>query len=199
ASAVPGTKIVIVGQSGTRVTLDGTETLPIVVPANVTIATTGGPIRLNLPPSGDITLANVAGFQLGGDLAESAPDPAAPITIDGGSNLSGIAIGVSPGSGKSASLSYVTVQSTGGHGIAVSSGTLAIGPGVTVTGAGTGSAGKRRDGLNVAKGTVNITVGSGQAPSTFNNNTQHGIYVTGSGVVNVSGVPVITPTPNGQG
>jgi hypothetical protein len=56
---------------------------------------------------------------------------------------------------------------------------------------------KRRDGLNVAGGTVNIAVGAGQAPSSFNNNTQHGIYVTGSGIVNITGVP-ITP-PNGQG
>ena len=70
-----------------------------------------------------------------------------PSTAD--RNSSGIGIGVSPGAGKSASLSYVTVQNTGGHGIAVSSGTLAIGQGVTVTGAGTAL--KRRDGLNVAR------------------------------------------------
>jgi hypothetical protein len=93
--------------------------------------------------------------------------------------MSGIGIGVAPGAGKSAALSYVTVQNTGGHGIAVSNGTLAIGEGVTVSGAGTGS--KRRDGLNIAGGLVNITVTSGQAPSTFNNNSQHGIYVTGAG------------------
>jgi hypothetical protein len=152
---------------------------------------------VNLPASADSSLGNVAGFQLGGDLAAIAPDPAAPVTIDGASNTSGIGIGVSPGTGKSASLAYVSVQNTGGHGIAVSNGTLTIGQGVTVSGAGTAS--KRRDGLNVAGGLVNITVTAGQAPSTFNNNTQNGIYVTGAGVINITGFPVIVPAPNGQG
>jgi hypothetical protein len=195
--AAAGTQIIIVGRGGQTVPLDGTETLPIIVPANVTIATQAGPIRVDLPPSADSSLGNVAGFQLGGDQAAIAPDPSAPITIDGGTNMSGIGIGVAPGAGKSAALSYVTVQNTGGHGIAVSNGTLAIGEGVTVSGAGTGS--KRRDGLNIAGGLVNITVTSGQAPSTFNNNSQHGIYVTGAGVVNITGFPVIVPAPNGQG
>jgi hypothetical protein len=142
-------------------------------------------------------MGNIAGFQLGGDLAALAPDPAAPITIDGGANSSGIGIGVSPGNGKSAALSYVTVQNTGGHGIAVTNGTLSIAQGVTVTGAGTVL--KRRDGLNIAGGLVNITVTNGQAPTTFNNNTQHGIYVTGAGVINITGFPVTVPAPNGQG
>jgi hypothetical protein len=195
--AVPGTQIIIVGQSGTTVTLTASESLPIVVPANVTIASKDGPIRVNLPASSDPNFGNVAGFQLGGDLAAIAPDPAAPITIDGSTNTSGIGIGVSPGSGRSAALSYVVVQNTGGHGIAVSNGSLVVGPGVNVSGAG--STTKRRDGLNVAGGSVAISVVSGQAPSTFNNNTQHGIYVTGAGVVNISGVPVIVPAPNGQG
>ena len=79
----------------------------------------------------------------------------------------------------------------------MTNGTLSIGAGVAATKAGTG--GKRRDGLNVAGGTVNIAVGAGQAPTTFNGNSQHGIYVTGSGVVNILGLPVITPAPNGQG
>jgi hypothetical protein len=194
--AAPGTQIVIVGRSGQTVTLDVNEALPIVVPANVTIATSDGAIRVNLPASGDPNVGNVAGFQLGGDLATLAPNAAAPLVIDGG-NLSGIGISVAPGVGKRAALSYVTVQNSGGHGIAVSNGTVTIGQGVTVTGAGT--AVRRRDGLNVAGGIVNVAVASGQAPTAFNNNTQHGIYVTGSGVVNISGVPVTAPTPNGQG
>ncbi|HXU04945.1 MAG TPA: hypothetical protein VN903_28480, partial [Polyangia bacterium] len=195
--AAPGTQIIIVGQSGQTVPLHGTEGLPIIVPANVTIATQAGPIRVNLPASSDPNLGNVAGFQLGGDLATIAPDPSAPITIDGGSNSSGIGIGVSPGSGKAAAVSYVTIQNTGGHGVAVSNGTLSIGQGVVVTGAGT--AAKRRDGLNIAGGLVNIVVGNGQAPSMFNNNSQHGIYVTGAGVINITGFPVTVPAPNGQG
>ena len=168
-----GTQIIVVGQSGQSVSLDAGETLPIIVPTNVTIATQNGPIRVNLPASSDPNLGNVAGFQLGGDQAAIAPDPAAPITIDGGRRPPASASASSPGAGKSASLSYVIVQNTGGHGIAVSSGTLAIGQGVTVTGAGT--AVKRRDGLNIGGGLVNIMVNSGQAPTAFNNNTQDGI------------------------
>src|SRR4029079_2660197 len=38
-----------------------------------------------------------------------------------------------------------------------------------------------------------------QAPTTFNNNTQHGIYVTGADIVNITGFPVTVPAPNGQG
>jgi hypothetical protein len=191
---VPGTQIVIVGRSGQTTTLAASEMLPIVIPASVTVVTSDGAIRLNLPASSDPTFGNVAGFRLAGTLLPSA---AAPLVIDGGSNLSGIGIGVSTGTGQTASLSYVTVQNTGGHGIAVSNGTLAIGQGVVVTGAGTAT--RRRDGLNIAGGVVNIAVAAGQAPTQFNNNTQHGIYVTGAGVVNVSGVPVTTPSPNGQG
>ncbi|HEY5091618.1 MAG TPA: hypothetical protein VIK30_16680, partial [Polyangia bacterium] len=193
--AVGGTQIVIVGQSGQTVVLDAGESLPIVVPSNVAIATVNGPIRLNLPASVDPNFGNIAGFQLGGDQASIVPDAAAPITIDGAAQTSGIGIGVAPGAGKTTAISYVTVQNTGGNGIAVSNGTLNLGQGVTVTGAGTAL--KRRDGLNVAGGTVNINVAAGKAPTAFNNNTQHGIYVTGAAVVNILGVPV-SPA-NGQG
>ena len=64
---------------------------------------------------------------------------------------------------------------------------------------GAGTALKRRDGLNIAGGLVNIMVTSGQAPTAFNNNTQHGIYVTGAAVINITGFPVTVPAPNGQG
>jgi hypothetical protein len=187
-----GTKIVIVGQSGQTVALDVGETLPIVVPANVAISTKLGPIRLTMPSGADTSFG---GFRLVGDQAVIAPDPAAPITIDGASNSSGIGVGVSPGAGKTTAISYVTVQNSGGNGIAVANGTLNIGQGVTVTNAG--SASKHHDGLNVAGGTVNIIVGAGQATTSFTNNSEHGIYVTGTAVLNVSGVPV-SPA-NGQG
>ena len=181
-----------------RVPLDASETLPIIVPANVTITTQDGPIRVNLPASGDPNLANVAGFQLARRPARDRARSGGAVTIDGGSqHAPGIGIGVSPGAGKTASLSYVIVQNTGGHGIAVSNGTLAIGQGVTVTGAGTAL--KRRDGLNVAGGTVNIVVTAGQAPTAFNNNTQHGIYVTGAAVINIAGFPVTCRRPTGRG
>jgi hypothetical protein len=195
--AVAGTQIIIVGQAGQTTALDVSETLPIVVPANVIISTKTGPVRVTLPASGDSNFANVAGFQLGGDQSGIAPDPAAPLTIDGSANTSGIGISVSPGAGKVASLSYVTVQNTGGHGIQMGNGTLNVGQGVTSKGAG--SAAKRRDGLNISGGTANVVVSAGQATTSFINNTQQGIYVTGTGVLNVTGVPVISPAPNGQG
>ena len=59
--------------------------------------------------------------------------------------------------------------------------------GVTVTNAG--STAKHHDGMNVSGGTVNIAVSAGQAATSFSNNTQHGIYVTGTAVVNIAGVP----------
>jgi len=186
-----GTKIVIVGVSGQTTVLAG-ETFPIVVPANVAISTKLGPIRLNMPSGSDTSFG---GFQLVGDQSVIAPDPSAPITIDGASNSSGIGIAVSPGAGKITAVSYVTVQNSGGNGIAVTNGTLNIGQGVTVTNAG--SASKHHDGLNVAGGTVNIVVPAGQIATSFTNNTEHGIYVTGAAVLNVSGVPVVPA--NGQG
>jgi hypothetical protein len=186
-----GTKIVVVGVSGMTTFLGG-ETLPIVVPANVAISTKDGPIRLNLPAGSD---SSFGGFRLVGDQSVIAPDPSAPITIDGSSNSSGIGIAVSPGAGKTTAISYVTVQNSGGNGIAVTNGTLNIGQGVTVTNAG--SASKRHDGLNIAGGTVNIAVPAGQTTTSFTNNTEHGIYVTGAAVLNITGVPVLPP--NGQG
>jgi hypothetical protein len=149
---------------------------------------------VNLPAASDTAFG---GFRLVGDQAVIAPDPSAPLTIDGTANTSGIGIGVSPGNGKTASISYVTIQNTGGTGIAMTNGTLNIFQGVTVTNAG--STTKHHDGLNVSGGTVNISVSVGQASTSFSNNTQHGIYVTGTAVVNVSGVPVTSPAPNGQG
>src|SRR4029079_19339347 len=123
ASASRATQMFAWGRNGQTVTLDATEVLPIIVPANVTVATQAGPIRVNLPASSDVNLGNVCACQLGGDQPTSPPDPAAPIPIDGASNSSGIAIGVSPGAGKSAALSYVNVQNTGGAGIRVAHGT----------------------------------------------------------------------------
>ena len=70
------------------------------MPANVTVATKNGPIRAQPAGQRRPHFGNVAGFQLGGDLAAIAPDPAAPLTIDGGANTSGIGIGVSPGAAR---------------------------------------------------------------------------------------------------
>jgi hypothetical protein len=195
--AVPGTQIVVVGSASVTISLDPSEIMPIVVPANVTISTKTGPIHVTLPVTGDPNFGNISGFQLSGDQSGITPDPSAPLILDGSTNTSGIGIGVAPGNNKTAILTYVTVQNTGGHGIVVTNGTLNVGQGVTSKGAGT--AVKKRDGLNISGGTVNINVGSGQAPTSFLNNTQHGIYVTGAAVLNINGSPVVSPSPNGQG
>src|SRR5262249_25078295 len=157
--AVPGTQIIIVGSALSTTSLDPGETMPFVVPANVTITTKTGPIRVTLPATSDSTFASVSGFQLSGDQSGITPDPAPPLTLDGSRNTSGIGIGVAPGTGKTSALTYVTIQNTGGHGIMVTSGTLNLGQGVTAQGAGT--AAKKRDGLNASGGIVNISVASG--------------------------------------
>jgi len=189
-----GTKVIIVGRSGQTTALDASETLPLVIPTNVAISTSTGPIRLNMPTGSDTAFG---GFRLVGDQAVIAPDASAPITIDGNGNSSGIAIGSSPGAGKSTTISYVTIQNTGGNGISVTNGTLNILQGVTVTNAG--STLKHHDGLYVSGGAVNIYVSGGQATTSFSNNSEHGIYVTGTGVLSLAGLPVTSPAPNGQG
>jgi hypothetical protein len=196
--AAPGTRIIIVGQAGVTTSLAGNETLPILVPANVTIATQDGPILLTLPATADtVSYANVAGFQLAGDKSGIVADRLAPLTIDGATNTSGIAVAVAPGTGKTATVSHVSVQYTGGHGITVTSGaSITIGPGVTVKNAG--AATHSRNGLNITSGTVHVRGGTGQDVTTFADNSQHGIYVAGTGVIDILGVPA-SGTPNGQG
>jgi hypothetical protein len=84
-----------------------------------------------------------------------------------------------------ASIANVTIIDTGADSIHVSAGTLQVGAGVQVSGAGTESA--RSNGLVVSGGTVNITVAETETPTVFENNTQYGISVTGTGVLNISG------------
>jgi hypothetical protein len=199
ATPAAGTVITIVGTNGATTPLYVTkaaatdpapEILPIPVPANVKIATSGGPISVVLKAAG-------SGFTLAGDGAGIAAVTAAPLTIDGNAHASGVGILVAPGAGKTASLANVNVKNTGDDGISVTSGNVAIGAGVTVTSAGV--AGARASGLNVTNGVVTITVPAGQTASTFNGNSLHGIEVTLLGVVNATGVPVTDPAITGAG
>ena len=167
------------------------EHLPIAVPSSVTITTSGGAISLLLDAAG-------SGVALAGDGAAIAAITGAPLMIDG-ANISGVAIASAPGTGKVASIANVAIKNTGDDGIVVGSGTLNIGAGVTVTGAGHVTATGRRSGVHVAGGTVTITVPAGQTASTFNGNTLHGLEVTLLGVLNVVGVPVTTPAITGAG
>jgi hypothetical protein len=191
-NAPAGTTITVVGVANMTTALAATEHLPILVPANVKIATSVGPISVTLA-------ANGSGFTLAGDGASIAAAAVAPLMIDGANHGSGLGIAVAPGAGKVTALSNVAIKNTGDDGIAVMNGTLSIGAGVTVTGAGHATATGRRSGLHVAGGVVNIVVPAGQTPSTFNANTLHGIEVSDLGVLNVVGVPVLTPAITGAG
>jgi hypothetical protein len=191
--APAGTTITIVGVANATTALLAAEDLPIVIPANVKITTSLGPISVALD-------ANGSGFALAGDGAALVGTTVAPILIDGVNHASGVGIAVAPGAGKAASLSNVAIKNTGDDGIAVMNGALAIGPGVTVTSAGhTTSTTVRRSGLHVAGGTVTIAVPAGGTPSTFTANTLYGIEVTDLGVLNITGVPVTDPAITGLG
>jgi hypothetical protein len=186
-SAPTGTTITIVGSTTGTTNLVG-EASTIQVPANVKITTSVGPVRLALS-------AGAVGFQLVGAAANLAPIAAAPLTIDGGANkLSGWGVRFTAAGG-AAAISNVTITNTGLHGIQVDSGTVNIGPGVTVTAAGTTTG--RQNGLEVLGGTVNITVPAGSAATSFSNNTDDGIHVSGTGSLNITGVQATaTTTPS---
>jgi hypothetical protein len=182
--------ITIVGKAGTTPTslhtVQGTgdtapvEALPIIVPANVTITTSTGPINLTLP-------STKIGFQLAGDQANLTPAQAAPLTIDGASHVSGNGIVVAAGTG-TVVIKNVTVSNTGDDGIEVDSGTAQIREGVHVTGAGTATpAANRKNGMLVLGGAADITIADGLT-AVFDNNTASGIAVSSTGVLTIKGV-----------
>ncbi len=190
--APPNTKVILVGVAGQTRGLAAADTLPITLPPNIILTTASGPITITLSSPG---VGNPAGFRLLNAGSGITSDAAAPLTLDGNGHDSGIAVQVAAGTGNSVTLSNVTIQNTGGHGIAVSSGILNIGGGVVVTGAGVG--GNTRDGLSITGGTVNITVPVGQTQTSFNTNTNHGIEVGTLGSVTIAGVPSGAPSSNG--
>ncbi len=189
ATPPAGTTITIVGRTTGTTSLftvapngdtTPTETLPIALPANVTLKTKTGPVRLALGTS--------KGFSLLGDNANIQADAAAALTIDGGTNhASGAGIVVTAGTG-TATISNVTITNPGDDGIQVTSGTLHIGGGVHVTGAGT--SGSSANGLAISGGTVNIVVAATDPATSFESNTQSGIAVSTSGVLNITGAAV---------
>jgi hypothetical protein len=182
------TKITVIGVAAATTNLTAGEVYPLTLPANVTLTTMTGAIRV-APPTGAIAIRVTGG---GGGVD---PDAAAPLTIDGAS-MSGAGVEFMLAS-DSSKLANTTVLKTGDHGVRVNGGTIALGTGVTIAEAGRTSA--RRSGLYVLYGTVNVT-GSMGAPTVFRENTLHGIEVSGIGSVNVTGTPVVTANvPSGQG
>jgi hypothetical protein len=188
-TAPAGTTITIVGRTAGTTSLytvaaagdtSPVESLPIQVPANVTITSKTGAIKLTLGN-------NKVGFSLLGDKANLRPIVAAPLTIDGANRVSAAGIVVAAGTG-TAGIANVTVTNTGDDGIQVTGGTAQIGSGVRVTGAGTAAA--RQSGLLVSGGTAAITVAAADPATSFESNTQSGIAVTGAGVLHISGAAV---------
>ena len=188
ASPPAGTKIVIVGSGSTARGLAAGDTLPITVPTNTTITTTGGPITITLLTT---AAGNPAGFRLLNNNSAVSGDPAAPLTLDGNNHNAGLGIQVATGATTNTfSISNVTIDSTNGHGIRVNGGTVAIGAGVVVSGS-------NQDGLFVNGGVANISNASG-TQTLFTGNAQHGIEVGATGSVNVTGTPG-APVPSNNG
>jgi hypothetical protein len=191
-----GTRVIIVGSGSTATGLAAADSLPITIQPNVTISTAGGPVTIILPnATNQANPTNTSGFILSNNGSGISGDPAAPLTLSGNGNLSGIAVAVS-GASTVATLANVTIQNTRGHGISITGGTLNIGAGVVVSGAGNTAAAIQRNGLNVSGGIVNISNASGSS-TRFNSNTAHGIEVSGAGSVNVTATATLPPTGNG--
>jgi hypothetical protein len=190
------TTITIVGQTGSTPTPlytvqsaggpSSVETLPIAVPANVTIKTKTGPIKLNLG-------IDKTGFTFAGDNSGLAPLSTASLTIQGTDNhtsAEGIVVDTTV-AGRTVSLSNLSIINTGGHGIQVKSGIVNIGSGVRVASAGL--TGNKRSGLDISGGTVNIAVANTADPITvFESNTLYGIALANAAILNISGVTLTT-------
>jgi hypothetical protein len=192
--AATGTKVIILGTAGATTNLAAAETYPITVAANVTVTNAGGPVTIVLPSATNQAIpSNVSGFILFHDKSGISGNTSvsAPLVIEGNGNLSGIAVSAT-GTG-TVSLANVTIQNTRGHGMSVSNGTVNVGQGVVIQGAGAASAGILQDGLDITGGVVNIAVPAGGTPAQFINNTQRGIEVTGSGSLNIAAIAATTP------
>ena len=184
-----GTKIVLVGAGTTPRGLAAGDALPITIPTNTTLSSTGGPITVTLATTG---AGADAGFRLNNNGSGiSGGDSSAPLVLDGNNFTAGIAIRVQPGTATfTSSIANVTIKNTLGDGIRVNAGTLTIGAGVV-------QSASNQDGLRVQGGTVNITNPSG-AQTLFTTNVSYGIEVTGNGTLNVTGTPG-APVPSNNG
>ena len=200
ATPPAGTKIVLVGTLGVTTTItSATETLPIILPANVTLTTQGGPIKITLLTT---AAGNPAGLRFRNNNSGVTSDALAPLTLDGNGNVGGVGIQVDPTvATNTASVSNVTITNPGGDGIRVNTGVLNIGAGVVVTGSltdGLRVQGTIAGGAVTVPGVANINVPAGQAQTLFSGNASHGIEVTTGGSVNITGVPG-APIPSGNG
>jgi hypothetical protein len=187
ATPAVGTTITIVGVAGqtTDLVVSGAaaEKLPIDIPANVKITTKTGAIALKLP-------AAKVGFRLLGNASALLPDPAAPLTIDGGGVSGTGVVYAMTATGDSASVAQVTIKKTNDDGMRVQGGNAVIGAGITVV--DSGSATQRQSGLEVTGGRAAIDVPVGST-IVFQHNSEHGIKVTGKGELDITGKPSGAP------
>jgi len=171
------TTITVLGPSSAN----ASEAFPIAIPALVTVTTSGGSVTVNVPPG-------ATGFSLGAPSSAITGSAAAPLTISGQSNAAAYGIVATTGSQPSTQITNLLVTGFLDDGILVEKkGVLSIGPGVTSTLNGVVSA--RKAGLHVSgSGEAIVNVPSGSAPTHFDQNTNHGIFVEGNGFVELAGV-----------
>jgi hypothetical protein len=189
ATPTAGSQIIIVGTVGSTTGLSAGDTLPIILPTNTTLTTTGGPVTITLATPG---VNNPAGFRLNNNGSGISGGTGAPLVLDGSNHAAngGIAIQVSPGTATfTSNVSNVTIQNTTGDGIRVTAGTLTVGAGVVVSNS-------VNDGIHITGGTANINNPSG-TQTLFTGNAQHGIEVQTLGSVNVVGTPAAQPQNGG--
>jgi hypothetical protein len=167
------------------------ETFPILVPKNVVIETSAmvaTPVKVTVA-------AGKAGF-----ILDAPSSGLSNLVIDGAANTATSGIAAYGGSAvASTQVTNVTVQNFLASGIVVgtvnkqaTAGAVTLGPGVVVTGNGTTM--KPAPGVAVTSGTATITGAAGAGHTSVHGNTQHGILVTGSGFVTISGsAPATAP------
>ena len=181
-TAPTGTTITVVGRTSGPTSLytvaaggGPAETLPIVVPANVTITTKTGSVTLT--PGADKT-----GFTLIGDGAGIEASSDALLTIQGGTGAAGKGIVVTTAtSADVVNLKYVTVNNAGGDGIQITKGTanFLVGVGVTNVGA---------NGINIS-GTGTATMNAGLSVTNAGSN---GINISGTGTATIGAGVTVT-------
>jgi hypothetical protein len=158
----------------------GQEKFPIVVPAKVTLMTSGGAVIIKVPAkSGN---ANTTGLVLAGNPSAIAGGSGAPLTIDGQGNTATTGIVVQSAG---ATLSALTVQNFLDDGISVvnagsTASALAINAGVQSNGSGI-------EGLFVGGSSTATITGTSAAPTQFNNNGAHGIDVRQTASITITG------------
>jgi len=157
------------------------ETFPITVPAHVIITASGGVVTISPPANSGAFILDAAASGLDGSIG------GAQLVLEGKTHNASLGVHVDSGSTDGTILRNVTIQNFLQEGILLSNaGILGIKPGVSVLSNGLGT--PKRPGLHITGFShANINVPKGQLTTSFNDNGQHGILVSGSGFVNIQG------------